>query len=352
MDRQRALERDVEELRERVSNTADLYREVCALLFFRYGVTPTTNKLYQLVRKGSMSVPTQALARFWQELREKSRVRIERPDLPDEFRALGGELIGRLWEAAQRLSTESLESLRREAAHSVAQADERVRSAEEQRAAEARRAKEIEQLLQAEQEHAVVLRERIASLETVRATLVATLDDERKEKDALQARMELHRREFAQELQSLRESMRLAEERARSSEKRMLLEVDAARTTASRLQKDLDALHQKNLEDAQRYGNSLKELQERLAVSERLRTEALQSRTAEQERRQAAVDVIQQQNRELESLKANEAALRKELASLRDEAQAKPTRKRRERAHPRHASAKSVITEFLNRSAK
>ncbi|MDX6008018.1 hypothetical protein [Cupriavidus necator] len=41
------------ELRGRFSETRALYREVCGLLFFRYGVTPTANKLYSLVRKGS-----------------------------------------------------------------------------------------------------------------------------------------------------------------------------------------------------------------------------------------------------------------------------------------------------------
>ena len=68
---------DIERLREEFTQTQDLYREVCALLFFRYGLTPTANKLYQLVRKGSMTAPADALNKFWEDLREKSRVRIE-----------------------------------------------------------------------------------------------------------------------------------------------------------------------------------------------------------------------------------------------------------------------------------
>lgn len=50
-------------------------REVCALIFFRYGITPTGNKLYQLVRKGRMRASAKALATFWSDLHEKSRVR-------------------------------------------------------------------------------------------------------------------------------------------------------------------------------------------------------------------------------------------------------------------------------------
>jgi len=48
------IQADIDALRGRCSDTKDLYREVCALLFFRYGVTPTASKLYQYVRKGSM----------------------------------------------------------------------------------------------------------------------------------------------------------------------------------------------------------------------------------------------------------------------------------------------------------
>jgi hypothetical protein len=95
----------VAELRERFPRTQDLYREVCVLLFFRHGVTPTANKLYQLVRKGSMSAPTEALNRFWKTLRERSRVTIEHSDLPDELRAAAGDLVATLWTSAFALPT-------------------------------------------------------------------------------------------------------------------------------------------------------------------------------------------------------------------------------------------------------
>ena len=34
---------------------------------------------------------------IWETLREKSRVRIEHPDLPVELREAAGEVIGALW---------------------------------------------------------------------------------------------------------------------------------------------------------------------------------------------------------------------------------------------------------------
>src|SRR5437773_5154975 len=90
------LQSEIEALRAQHSDTQELYCEVCVLLFFRHGITPTANKLYQLVRKGSMSAPAEALAKFWSALREKSRVRIEHPDLPEELREAAGEAIGAL----------------------------------------------------------------------------------------------------------------------------------------------------------------------------------------------------------------------------------------------------------------
>jgi len=108
------IQGEVDNLREQFSNTRDLYREVCALLFFRYGITPTTNKLYRFVRKGSMSVPTEALNNFWKELREKSKVRIEQPDLPEDLSNMAGELMVNIWSKSQLAAHESLAALRSE----------------------------------------------------------------------------------------------------------------------------------------------------------------------------------------------------------------------------------------------
>ena len=38
---------EIDALRLRHTETRELYREVCALLFFRYGITPTANSTVQ-----------------------------------------------------------------------------------------------------------------------------------------------------------------------------------------------------------------------------------------------------------------------------------------------------------------
>ena len=39
------IQSEVESLKARFPDTKALYREVCALLFFRHGITPTASKL-------------------------------------------------------------------------------------------------------------------------------------------------------------------------------------------------------------------------------------------------------------------------------------------------------------------
>src|SRR6202163_481487 len=127
------LAQDIEQLRTQFPRTQDLYREVCVLLFFRHGITPTANRLYQLVKKGSMSAPAEALARFWATLRDKSRVRIEHPDLPAELQSATGELAAALWTRAVDMAQEQLATAQHEAQRSVADAQARQTRAEAER---------------------------------------------------------------------------------------------------------------------------------------------------------------------------------------------------------------------------
>src|ERR1700674_4976375 len=127
------LAQDIEQLRTQFPRTQDLYREVCVLLFFRHGITPTAKRLYQLVKKGSMSAPAEALARFWATLREKSRVRIEHPDLPAELQSATGELAAALWTRAVDTAQDQLATAQLEAQRSVADARTRHAHAEAER---------------------------------------------------------------------------------------------------------------------------------------------------------------------------------------------------------------------------
>ncbi|ANB77751.1 ATPase (plasmid) [Paraburkholderia phytofirmans OLGA172] len=235
-----ALAAEIERLKGAFPKTRELYREVCALLFFRHGITPTANRLYQLVRRGSMGTPTAVLGEFWAELREKSRVRIDHPDLPTDLGAAAGELVATLWTRATASAEAALDALRAEleaqqveAQQSVVAArDElgRTETALEQRTAALLAAQvEIRELDKAQAEGHAQRKALEAELERMRAGLAA------RDRELVEAR-----EGFARELAKQREAAERAEERLRASEKRALLEIDRERNTATKLQKELD----------------------------------------------------------------------------------------------------------------
>ncbi|MGT2434045.1 DNA-binding protein (plasmid) [Cupriavidus basilensis] len=163
--RQASLAAEVSDLRAQFPETRALYREVCALLFFRHGITPTANKLYQLVRKGSMGTPTEVLAQFWADLRDQMRVTIDHPGLPDALKAIAANAVQSIWQAANEAATGELAALRAEA---------RLQASE----AEAQRDQARAAVVVAEQENAAVQAE-LDAAQRASATLQGELEAER-----------------------------------------------------------------------------------------------------------------------------------------------------------------------------
>ena len=252
---------DIEALRARISDTQELYREVCAILFFRYGVTPTANKLYQYVRKGSMSAPAEALAKFWDELREKSRIRIEHPDLPDALKSAAGELVAALWTQAQSAADEGLEIFRSEAQTAILEAQTAQASAENERATamferdQARHAMNVagERILQLERE--------LAAERAGKVALASQLESSERQQAALEAALAEARRDFAAELEKHRQALERSEERYEATDKRALLEIDRERTAAAKLQKELAQSRQYHLDTEERHRTEVARLQ-------------------------------------------------------------------------------------------
>ncbi|MFM0006888.1 DNA-binding protein [Paraburkholderia dipogonis] len=245
------LAAEIERLKAEFPKTRELYREVCALLFFRHGITPTANRLYQLVKRGSMGTPTAVLGEFWTELREKSRVRIEHPDLPADLQAVAGELVATLWTRSSTAARDALDALRDEIEVQrgeaqravVAARDElaRVEGALEQRTGALLAAQvEVRELEKAQAEGRAQRQALEAELERVRATLAA------RDREFVEVR-----EGFSRDLGKQRDATERAEERFRASEKRALLEIDRERSAATKLQKELDeATHRAEQKDA------------------------------------------------------------------------------------------------------
>lgn len=281
-----AITHDVEQLRQRFSNTQELYREVCALLFFRYGITPTANKLYQLVKKGSMSAPAEALTVFWNTLREKSRVRIEGPDLPDAICDAAAQLVGQLWQQAQIAAQDHLAQAQAQALAQVQQAHNEVERAQQetQAALQANRmlAKELGHAQQQRNQFKDELSAARSMLDTLKASLTAA---QQRQQDLDQRLKESHMR-FTNELEKLHASLEQAEERARSAEKRWLLEIDRERMSVQKAVKERDNVYAQ----LQEHQKATQVTQEQMSARHEAQISSLQS----------ALNHAQSQSRSLE----------------------------------------------------
>lgn len=232
---------NIAELRERFPRTQDLYREVCVLLFFRHGITPTANKLYQLVRKGSMSAPTEAVHDFWERLRERSRVTVEHAELPDVLKAAAGEMVATLWQSAQSLSRTTLAQYQSEAAAAVAEAKASEAQAQTDRAAIAHALELSRSQLNAQEELVDRLRQELSDAAAANAGLEARQEELRRQVTAVHESSEHLRKTHALDLERLSSRTELAEQRFVDMEKRALVEIDRERTASAKLQKTLES---------------------------------------------------------------------------------------------------------------
>ncbi|MFM0608215.1 DNA-binding protein [Paraburkholderia sediminicola] len=255
---------EIDRLKAEFPKTRELYREVCALLFFRFGITPTANRLYQLVKRGSMSTPTQVLGEFWVELREKSRVRIEHPDLPAELRAAAGELVATLWTKSTTSAQAALETLRNDAEAEKVSARNDVTSLQAELA-------RTETALEQRTGALLVAQVRIQELEQAQAAAEATrqaLETEiARQQDEISTRdraLTQARVDFSGELDKLRGSAALAEERLRAAEKRALLEIERERVVSTRSQKEHEAAARRAEQSENRHREEIQALQVQL----------------------------------------------------------------------------------------
>ena len=253
MDSEARIRDEIEDLKKTVSNTQELYRETCALLFFRHGITPTANKLYQLVRKGSMSAPAEALSRFWDSLREKSRVRIGHPEMPDALKLAAGELLERLWIEARSAARDSFSVFREEAQQALEEAAA-ARAAAEEAAAAAALVLQQEQCARQEAGQQILnLERRLAGEQAGTAALREQLATSEQGRQALEVALADARKDFAAELHKLREALQLSENRHAESERRALLEIDRERMESQRARKETLQLRQALQEAAERH---------------------------------------------------------------------------------------------------
>lgn len=303
---------EIDRLRYEFSDTQELYREACVLLFFRHGITPTANKLYQLVRKGSMSAPAEALRAFWADLREKSRVRIENPDLPESLKTAAGELVAALWQQAQAASHADLAVFRQEARHQVTESLKAVAAAEQARIATQSEANQIRESLRAADERILTLERNLAGENARTQSLIQQLEAASSRQRSLEMALAEARRDYSAELDKSRQELRRAEDRLEAIEKRSLLEIDRERQITLKVQRELLQFRENTLQNDERQRIQLAACKTELG-------EARQQIGIAEGKQIELKAANEQQRRELSALRQAQARQETELALMKRE---------------------------------
>jgi chromosome segregation ATPase len=306
----RRLQAEIDALRGTCRDTQELYFEVCVLLFFRHGITPTANKLYQLVRKGSMSAPAEALSRFWATLRDKSRVRIEHPDLPEELRDAAGEAISALWQRAQALAGDSLAALRGEAKATVATARAEVEATLARAQSADESLERVRQELGTSHAARQQLEQDLAREQGLRSALERQLGDAALQRQELQRALDELRQSFERQMGEQRAATGNADERHQADLRRVLLDLDRERSAATKSQKDVDQARRLAAEQADQHRAQVGQLQQELG---QLRQKVSAAEAALAEARGAGDALRAQLEKRLDVKPARKAVARKRL---------------------------------------
>ncbi len=267
-------------------------RETAAVLFFGYGIYPSAKTVYGYTHHGSMTDIGGDLRGFWNELREKSRVKIEVPMLPAPVADLFSEALAKVWELAMDKAHAALDGERQEVAEQVAKAQREAQEADRMRRIAESAAEESKIELRQERGNRETAEKRVealvAQIDVLQSSLVkwqaqteaearARQDAEERFSSDLKAERNIRKREtemFEGDIQFCKmqiETARIAEQEMRNQlkEEKVSKELDLTsyRQRANRAEEALGAVH---MELAQLKGKNagleayIAELQERM----------------------------------------------------------------------------------------
>lgn len=184
------------------------------ILFFDCSVHPSAKLVLECTQHGSLTDINRDVHEFWRELREKAKLRINAPELPQHLVDGFGDALRQIWEMCSAAAQESASEVRLRAIESVNQAEAR----EEQALQEKRLAQE--------QVH-----EAVAAL--------------RQERD--------RREEAAREASLLQAEVENLKAEGQKLSDRVQAEINARADAEKRFTSELEAIRQERLREADRF---------------------------------------------------------------------------------------------------
>lgn len=265
-DIRQTIRAELDAMRTGGARRQDLSLHACKRLFFDLGIRPSAANVRDLTQTGSAGDIPKDIDFFWERIRSASKVRLDGGNLPKSLEDKAGELLGLLYEEAQKEARIGLEAERQEASDEIAAAAQQVREAQVRHetlelalARSENRAEQLQaKLTEAEirlatasthgaahQDSLQVLTQR---LENENELLNKRLEGEQQQNASLRERIDALHVESRQNTEHYAQQIKDAVAEAERRVKPMLVELDSLRSMAGTYQAGLRDVNRKEFE--------------------------------------------------------------------------------------------------------
>lgn len=219
-------------------------RQAASLLFFEHGIYPSAKVVLSYTQQGSLTDINRDLHEFWHDLRDKARVKLDAPYLPQELLENFANALAGLWDQAVANSTATFDAERLQAETEVDRAQRKMAEAEQLASSMLERAQASEAELRQERERRENAEKRvegqISEIEALQSSL--TKWQQQAESEA-RARQEAEQR-FSRDLEAERTLRQHESERYDGEMKFVKLQIDSARNAERELRDQLKAVNE------------------------------------------------------------------------------------------------------------
>ncbi len=155
------------------------------------------------IRLKFCATQAEALKKFWEDLREKSRIRIEHPDLPESLKTAAGEMTASLWAATQSAARENFAEFRNGARKAIMAAQATTDAAGMERDQAQLALERTQQSLEQALQRGSTLEQQCAAAAATNVSLERQLKEAKEGQAVLHQQLESARKNFSVELDKL-----------------------------------------------------------------------------------------------------------------------------------------------------
>jgi chromosome segregation ATPase len=237
--------------------TIEVYKKTCEILFYQYGTVPTTTKLYSLIKKGSMSTPAKAINEFWASHREKARLQITVPGLPEIVKTQFENALSETWKMASERGMVAAQEQQRAHLTELQQFETTIEMLRQDNQKLHDNVAESEQEARAKDSTIKELELRIGHGQLELSIESQRLKDATNQIEELKRQLDQSRQDFLSESLRLSKEYEKAQDRLKDHENRALMEIERERQSTIKANKEADLAKHQNVEITRNYEKRL-----------------------------------------------------------------------------------------------